>query len=241
MVAGPEAGEDVAWRLALPPARHERLAAFRVAVLRPLPQAPLDDAVGGALAATAAALARAGARVREVAAEDILGDLHAFSQLFWTLVWPVWAQAAAPDPVADAADRGHLLEAKLAESAGGGFEYARGLTGNGTAFLDAQPRGSATGRPSGASSGTGTSSWRPSPRCSALPHAAARTADLHAYPSSPPSPGSPPRPSPPGSRPAGCRWACRRSGPTSGPHPLRFAALLADLRGGFRPPPGFGA
>src|SRR6185503_10269961 len=37
VAAGPEAGEDVAWRLAIPPARHARLGEFRVAVLPPVP------------------------------------------------------------------------------------------------------------------------------------------------------------------------------------------------------------
>src|SRR5499426_2235492 len=36
VLAGPEIGEDVAWRVELPPARHERLADFRVAVMPPI-------------------------------------------------------------------------------------------------------------------------------------------------------------------------------------------------------------
>ena len=36
VVAGPVEGEDVAWRLQLPPARHDRLADFRVAIMPPL-------------------------------------------------------------------------------------------------------------------------------------------------------------------------------------------------------------
>jgi amidase len=37
VLAGPEVGEDVAWRVELPSARHARLADFRVAVLPPIP------------------------------------------------------------------------------------------------------------------------------------------------------------------------------------------------------------
>ena len=43
VLAGPEAGEDVAWRVELPAARRERLADFRVAVLPPIPWLAVDD------------------------------------------------------------------------------------------------------------------------------------------------------------------------------------------------------
>ena len=36
VVAGPAEGEDVAWRLELPAARHDRLSDFRVAIMPPL-------------------------------------------------------------------------------------------------------------------------------------------------------------------------------------------------------------
>jgi amidase len=242
VLAGPDAGEAVAWRLALPPPRHARLGAFRVAVLRPLPQAPLDAAVGAALADTAAALARAGARVGEVALEAILGVPHAFYQLFWTLVWPVWLQAAAPDPVADAADRRRLVEAKRAESAGSGFEYARGLTGDGTAFLDAH----AARERYRAAFRRFFADWdvllAPVAPVLAPLHAAARTADLHAYPVLATVTGQPATAFPAGVAPGGLPVGLQAIGPyLEDRTPLRFAALLADLRGGFRPPPGFAA
>ena len=41
--AGPEIGEGTAWHIALPPARHERLTDYRVAVLPLFPWLPVDD------------------------------------------------------------------------------------------------------------------------------------------------------------------------------------------------------
>ena len=49
VLAGPDAGEDVAWRVALPPARHDRLADFRVAVLPAIPWVTVDDEITLAL------------------------------------------------------------------------------------------------------------------------------------------------------------------------------------------------
>ena len=45
VLAGPEVGEDVAWKVTLPAARRERLADFRVAVLPPIPWHPVDEQI----------------------------------------------------------------------------------------------------------------------------------------------------------------------------------------------------
>src|SRR5207253_1263913 len=42
VAAGPEVGEDVAWEIAIPAARRDRLAGFRLAVLPPLDWVPVD-------------------------------------------------------------------------------------------------------------------------------------------------------------------------------------------------------
>jgi amidase len=42
IIAGPDVGEDVAWRLDIPPARHQRLAQYRVAILPPIPWVPVE-------------------------------------------------------------------------------------------------------------------------------------------------------------------------------------------------------
>jgi amidase len=60
-------GEATAWRLELPPARHDRLAGARVAVMPPIEWLPLDPAVEAAVERAVAALRVAGARVATAA------------------------------------------------------------------------------------------------------------------------------------------------------------------------------
>src|SRR6058998_1105457 len=73
VAAGAEAGEDVAWRLTLPPARRDRLGDFRVAVLPSLDWMPLDAEVAAAVDAVASRLSGLGAKV-QVTQPEILGD-----------------------------------------------------------------------------------------------------------------------------------------------------------------------
>src|SRR5881296_2910024 len=64
VAAGAEVGEDVAWRLTLPPARRERLGDFRVAVLPSLDWMPVDGEVAAAVDAVASRLSGLGAKVQ---------------------------------------------------------------------------------------------------------------------------------------------------------------------------------
>ena len=77
VLAGPDAGEDVAWRVELPPARHDRLADFRVAVLPPIPWLAVDDEITRALQELAARLGRLGATVKEAPARRLRGPSRA--------------------------------------------------------------------------------------------------------------------------------------------------------------------
>jgi amidase len=63
VVAGPDIGQEAAWRIEPPAPRHESLAGFRVALLPPIAWVPLDASVQFALENVAGALARAGAKV----------------------------------------------------------------------------------------------------------------------------------------------------------------------------------
>jgi amidase len=85
VAAGPEVGEEVAWRLVLPPARHERLAGFRVAVLPALDWMPLDAEIATALETLASRLARLGCTVKRAQPEG-LGDHREFFTLYLTLL-----------------------------------------------------------------------------------------------------------------------------------------------------------
>jgi amidase len=85
VIAGPEIGESVAWRLDLPPARHQRLAGYRVAVLPPVPWLPVDAEIAGALDTLATQLGRAGAQVREVQPE-VFGDMRNYYRTYRRLL-----------------------------------------------------------------------------------------------------------------------------------------------------------
>ncbi|MGH2532847.1 MAG: amidase [Thermomicrobiales bacterium] len=85
VVAGPEVGEDVAWRLVLPPARQTRLAGYRVAVLPDIPWLPVDREIRDALERLASSLSAAGARVA-VAQPDGFGDLRDFFGVYLSLL-----------------------------------------------------------------------------------------------------------------------------------------------------------
>jgi amidase len=77
VIAGPDVGDDVAWRLEVPPARHNRLANFRVAVLPRIEWLPVDDEIVTAQDELANHLRRAGVNVR-VVQPDALGDIREF-------------------------------------------------------------------------------------------------------------------------------------------------------------------
>lgn len=103
VIAGPDEGERVAWRIEMPPARHQNLADYRVAVLPPIDWAPVDGEILDALDRLATGLGRVGARVREIQPE-VLADLRDYYALY-SLIGAAMGSARQPEP-----DR--LLEAE---------------------------------------------------------------------------------------------------------------------------------
>src|SRR5215470_20118681 len=85
VLAGPETGEDVAWRVELPTARKERLADFRVAVLPRIPWLAVDGQIAAALDDLASRLGRLGCTVRDVGPE-FLGDHREQHALYRSLL-----------------------------------------------------------------------------------------------------------------------------------------------------------
>ena len=85
VLAGPDTGEDVAWRVELPPARHDRLADFRVAVLPAIPWLTVDDRITAALQDVASWLGRLGCTVGEAQPEP-LGDHREHHALYRALL-----------------------------------------------------------------------------------------------------------------------------------------------------------
>jgi len=96
VLAGPDAGEDVAWRVELPPARHERLADFRVAILPGIPWLPVDGEILVAQQDLAARLGRLGATVKEVQ-PDAFGDHRAHHVLYRALLAAVTGARVEPE------------------------------------------------------------------------------------------------------------------------------------------------
>jgi len=85
VISGPEIGEDVAWRLQIPPARHQRLADFRVAVLPPISWLPVDAAITDAIDRLARGLRNAGAVVERTQPEGF-GDLQEHQGIYLSML-----------------------------------------------------------------------------------------------------------------------------------------------------------
>jgi amidase len=85
VLAGADVGEDVAWRVVVPPARGARLTDFRVAVLPPIPWVTVDDEIAGALDDLASRLSRLGSTVKRVQ-PDTLGDFREHHYLYRMLL-----------------------------------------------------------------------------------------------------------------------------------------------------------
>jgi amidase len=85
VVAGPDVGEDVGWRLDIPPARHDRLSGFRVAVMPPVPWLTVDEEILDAQVNLVGVLERSGATV-SVTQPDMFGNLEDLMSLYYRLL-----------------------------------------------------------------------------------------------------------------------------------------------------------
>lgn len=96
VVAGPDVGEEVAWRLELPAARHERLADFRVAVYPGASWRPVSSEITGAVEGLAAALRAAGAHVAEAQPEGF-GDGRDHNEVFVSIAAAIQGSRLSDD------------------------------------------------------------------------------------------------------------------------------------------------
>ena len=120
VVAGPDVGEDAAWRLELPAPRHLRLSDYRVAVMPAIAWLPVDDEIGDAIERLASTLSRAGARVQEALPRS-LGDLRRHHEVYATLLTLMTSLGRSQE------ERGALAERMRAGNDQFGEAYARGL------------------------------------------------------------------------------------------------------------------
>ena len=128
VLAGPEVGEDVAWKVTLPPARREHLRDFRVAVLPPIPWLPVDAQISAGLQDVAGRLAKLGAVVKEIQ-PDGLGDHREYHGFYRTLL------SAVTGARVDAETRRQRIAAFRAAGDDLSLAAARGLEGSAGDYL----------------------------------------------------------------------------------------------------------
>jgi len=111
VLAGPDVGMDAAWQLQLPPARRNRLADFRIAVLPSLDWLPVDPEIISAIDALADGLRKQGAKVVEQSPAG-LGDLREFYRqsriVMSALVSAHWPAAQRENIIKDRESRGEF-------------------------------------------------------------------------------------------------------------------------------------
>jgi amidase len=106
LLAGPDELLPPAYKLSLPPARHDDLKSFRVLVIDTHPLGPTANAVRGALDRLAERIGKSGARVGR--ASPALPDLAEMMRIYVRLVVPAFA-ADLPE------ERYRQIEAKAAQ------------------------------------------------------------------------------------------------------------------------------
>lgn len=253
VAAGPETGEDVAWRLALPAARHARLADFRVAMLPPVPWIPLDAEIAAALDALAAGLGRRGCQVKSVQPPE-LGDFRPHYALYLALLAAVQLSRV---PAEQRRLRLDVLRTRDDEWSRASQRGAEGLAPDYIAWIGQREHMRAAWR-------AFFSEWdvlvAPAFFTPAYPHwdkpwpdteaSLRRTLDVNGkpvleelglfYPSVATVAGQPATAVPMGRTRTGLPIGAQVIGPyLEDRTPLRFAELLAQEFGGFTPPPGY--
>jgi amidase len=247
VIAGPDVGEEVAWRLVLPPTRHERLADYRVAVLPRIAWAPVDDEIMAAVEELSIRLGRGGVQVQEIQPEAF-GDLRAYHTLYLSILFAI---SSAGQP---AEERQRQAEQFCATADEFQAAYARGLEASASDYIlwygwREQYR---------AAYRAFFRDWdvllAPANIVNAFPHTDAPMPErlLHVngqavsydlqsvYPALANLTGQPATAFPVGLTRTGLPIGLQVIGPyLEDRTPIRFAALVAQEWGGFRPPPGY--
>jgi amidase len=249
VLSGPDTGEDVAWKLEIPQARHETLAGFRVAVMPAIPWLPVDEEILVAQEQVLGVLTRAGATV-SVTQPELFGDLQDFFGLYFRILTTTMSGGLTPQQRADAAEaarqRGGMTgEATANAMMATAFEYREWFTRR--EFYRESLRAFYR-------------DWDillcPAFNALAIPHQdfnvpnADRTftvagvefpyEQMITYPAVATLPGQPATAFPTGISKKGLPLGLQAIGPyLEDRTPMRFASLLAHEIGGFQPPPGY--
>jgi amidase len=110
VLAGPDRDEATGYRLALPPARHAKLADYRVLVLTDHPLTPLDDEIRGGLNGLADGLERRGAKVAR--SSDLVPDLADIQATYMGLLMAAMSRGQPGAQVISAHEWMALLDAQ---------------------------------------------------------------------------------------------------------------------------------
>ena len=110
VLAAPDEWDTEAWRLELPPPRHQRIADYRIAVWIEDERYPIAADLQEAFAAVAESLVALGARV-EYAHPDV--DLDELRMLRQQLVYPILALGLEEEAFAAEVERGRTLDPEL--------------------------------------------------------------------------------------------------------------------------------
>jgi len=122
---GPDIGDEVGWRLELPPARHERLSDFRVALLPRPDWLPVDPEIAAGIEALTSKLASLGARVSE-AQPDGFGDLREHHHLYSMIVTSIMSLGLPADLRRERAALGRARGQPFDEAGARGLESTAG-------------------------------------------------------------------------------------------------------------------
>jgi amidase len=247
VLGGPDGDEARAWRWSLPPARGARLGDYRIGYVLDHPQCPVSPEVGDALAATIEALRKAGAQLAEGWPPGVNAE-EQFDACYTLLM------ARFTGPVRE--DQWGGLR-QLAASQDGSYltRYARAVTASDAHMQTVERRRRVARGVWQAYFRTHDAFLLPTALVAAFPHDHVGTPvmrvlatprgerpylDLSFWISFASLAGLPATTAPVGLTPGGLPVGIQIMGPyLEDATPIDLAGRLADVIGGFRPPPGF--
>ena len=247
VLGGPDGDEARAWRWSLPPARGLRLADYRIGYVLDHPGAPVSPEVGDALAATIGALRKAGAQLTEGWPAGVNAEEQ--FDVYYTLLIARYTQPAREDQLPG------LRQLAASQDTSYLARYARAITASDAYMRTVEARRRAARGvwqayfrthdaflmptalvPAFAHDQVGT----PLMRVLATPRGERPYPDLSFWISFASVAGLPATTAPVGLTPGGLPVGIQIVGPyLEDATPIDLAGRLADVVGGFRPPPGF--